>query len=133
TERKQAEEALANSEREFRAIFELAGSGKAQLDPTTSRFTRVNRKLCEITGYSQQELLERTYLDITHPEDRAADLERFLAVMQGGEDTWVSEKRFIRKDGRIAWVLVTGRVIRDAHGRPMHGIATIQDITERKF
>lgn len=133
TERKQAEEALANSEREFRAIFELAGSGKAQLDPTTSRFTRVNRKLCEITGYSQQELLERTYLDITHPEDRAADLERFLAVMQGGEDTWVSEKRFIRKDGRIAWVLVTGRVIRDAHGWPMHGIATIQDITERKF
>jgi PAS domain-containing protein len=77
TQRKQAEESLRSSEAEFRAIFELAGSGGCQTDPATGRFVRVNPKLCEITGYSSEELLSMTFPQITFAADRQKDLEQF--------------------------------------------------------
>ena len=132
TARRQIEERLAESEREFRAMFELAGAGKAQTDPETNQYTRVNRKLCEMTGYSEEELLGFTPADITHPDDRAEDEERSGRVRRGEEQVWVSEKRYIRKDGDIVWVLVTGSAIRDDNGKIVRTIATIQNISDRK-
>lgn len=132
TARKQAEAALRASEQEFRAVFELAGSGKAQVDPGSNRFVRVNRKFCEITGYTEAELLTLTYLDITHSEDRARDQAVTQPILHGEHDYWTSEKRYVRKDGRIIWVLVTGALLRDSQGQPFHTVATIHDITARK-
>jgi PAS domain S-box-containing protein len=132
TELARTERALEESEREFRGIFELALSGKASADPFTGRFLRVNRKLCEITGYAEAELLERTTADITHPEDRPRDAEALEGVVRGEASGWTIEKRFVRKDGDISWVIVTGTLLRDRDGRPTRAFATIHDITDRK-
>jgi PAS domain S-box-containing protein len=133
TEQKQAEHDLQVSEREFRAMFELAGSGKIQVDPITSRFLRVNQRYCEITGYSQEELLNKlTAAEVTHPDDREKEHEVVWPVRQGLRDHWQLEKRYLRKDGQVVWALVTGSLIRDETGRPLHTIATVQDITDLK-
>ena len=71
-DQKRVEEALRSSEKELRANFELAGIGQVQTDPKTGRYIRVNNRFCEMVGYSAAELLTMTYLDITHPDDRAA-------------------------------------------------------------
>jgi PAS domain S-box-containing protein len=131
TERKRSEEALRASEAEYRAIFELAGVGNAQSDPETGRLVRVNPKFCEITGYPAEELLGKTFLEITHPDDRDKDFEVFRRMISGEADYSV-EKRYVRKDGRVAWVNVNATVVRDDGGRPVRTAATIQDITERK-
>ncbi|HZN67476.1 MAG TPA: PAS domain S-box protein [Tepidisphaeraceae bacterium] len=132
TPRKVAEEALAASEREFRAMFELSASGKAQADPATGRFLRVNKRFCEITGYSEEELLRLRFHDITHPDDLASTLRTVEPIMRGEADEWQSEKRYVRKDGSVVWVNVTGSTVRDAGGKPLRAIATVQDVTSRK-
>lgn len=130
-DRKLADEALKAREEEFRSMFELAAVGSAQADPETGRFTRVNRKLCDITGYSEDELLNMTYRDITHPEDREQDTAQIQKVVKGEAGTWSTEKRYTRKDGKTIWVSVHGSVIR-IDARPHRTIANIVDITDRK-
>jgi PAS domain S-box-containing protein len=132
TERKRAEEALRASEENFRAMFEVASVGKVQADPTTGRFTRVNSAFCAITGYSEAELLERTIVDITHPEDREREDDSFSNMGQGDGHSYQSEKRYVRRDGTIVWVQVDANVICDSEGRPYRTAAVIQDITARK-
>jgi PAS domain S-box-containing protein len=131
TERKRAEEAIRASAEEYRAIFELAGVGKAQSEPGTGRLQRVNPKFCEITGYSAEELIGMSFLDLTHPEDRDNDAALFRRMLRG-EVEYSVEKRYVRKDGTVAWVNVNATAVRDAEGKPVSTVATIQDITERK-
>jgi PAS domain S-box-containing protein len=133
THRKEAEEVLRTSEADYRAMFELAGAGTVKADPATGRFLRVNRKMCEITGYSSEELLDMTFPEITHPDDREEDFDRFRRMIRGETREYASEKRYVRKDGSVVWVSVNAVVIRDAAGRPLHTVATIQDVTERKW
>ncbi len=132
TERKRTEEALRQSEEQLRAMFDLASVGIAQADPRTGRWLRVNRKMCEITGYSAGELLQLHVPDITHPEDRQSDWEAFERVMRGESPDYRMEKRYIRKDGTPVWVNVNVAVIRDAAGQPTRTVAAIEDITERR-
>jgi PAS domain S-box-containing protein len=132
SEKKMAEQALRNSEEEFRSIFELSAIGKAQADPSTGRFLRVNNKLCEISGYAEKELLSMTFTDITHPDDRQRDLEIYKKVLEGKINSWDTEKRYIRKDGSIVWVHVNGTLIRDENGDPYRSAAAIFDVTDRK-
>ena len=130
-DRKLVDEALKAREEEFRSMFELAAVGNAQSDPETGRFTRVNRRFCDITGYTEEELLNMTYQDITYPEDRARDTAQIQQVLRGERGTWSIEKRYTQKDGRIIWVSVNGTVMR-LDGRPHRTVANIVDITERK-
>jgi PAS domain S-box-containing protein len=132
TERKKAEELLQRSEAEFRGMFELSGVGMAEADPATGRFLRANRTFCEITGYAEHELLERSFRQITHPEDLSVDAARWERVVRGETDRWFSEKRYVRKDGAVVHVAVNGTCIRDPEGRPYRTIAVIQDITDRR-
>jgi PAS domain S-box-containing protein len=132
TERKKAEEALRASEVQFRAMFEVASIGIAQADIRTGKWLRVNQKMCEITGYSADEMLRMRIPEITHPEDRQRDWEAFQRVVRGETQDYRLEKRYVRKDGSLVWVNVNMTVIRDADGQPMRTMATIEDITERK-
>lgn len=105
----------------------------AQADPVSGKWLRVNRKMCEITGYSSEEMLAMPIVEITHPEDRQADREAFLKVMTGKSPDHRIEKRFIRKDGAIVWVNVNLAVIRDDRDQPVRTIAIIEDVTSRKL
>ena len=132
TERKWAEEAMAESEAQFRAMFEVASIGVAQADPHTGQWLRVNQKMCTITGYTADELLQVRFVDLTHPEDRKKDWEEFQRVARGEVPDYRLEKRYVRKDGSLVWVNVNVTVIRDSAGRPVRTMAAIEDITERK-
>ena len=132
TERKRAEEALRASEEQFRAMFDSASVGVAQANPKTGRLSRVNPKLCLITGYSAEELLTRRFSDITHPDDRERDWTLFERMVTTGGSEYQTEKRYVRKDGAIVWANVNVSVLRDATGVPTRTIALIMDITERR-
>ncbi len=132
TARVAAEEALRASEERFRAMFDFAPVGVAQADPATGRWLAVNPRLCAITGYSADELLAMRVSEITHPEDRGRDWELFQKVVSGEAPEYRIEKRYIRKDGSIAWVNVNMVVLRDSAGRPTRTVGLIEDITERK-
>lgn len=132
TQRTHSEMALRASEDEYRAIFELAGIGKMQTDLTTGRFVRVNRKFCEITGYTAEELLELSFADITHPDDVKASRESIAQIQSGAIIEHSADERYIRKDGRVIWVNLNATVIRDSQGRALRGVATVQDITDRR-
>jgi PAS domain S-box-containing protein len=132
TERKRAEEALASRERELRALFEHAGDGHSQADAQTGRYLRVNRKFCELTGYSEAELLGMTFYDMTHHDDRALNQEWVNRAAAGEIDEYALEKRYIRKDGSVIWVHVSVGFIRDAGGAASQTVASVRDISERK-
>jgi PAS domain S-box-containing protein len=125
-------EALQNSEAGFRAMFELSGVGMFQADSPAFRFTRVNRKFSEITGYSAEELLTKTYVGLTHPQDRRRDMNGLTRVLRDKTDSWSIEKRCIRKDGTVARVAVNGAVLRNETGQAVRILAMISDITARK-
>jgi PAS domain S-box-containing protein len=131
TARKGAEVALRESEERFRRTFELAGSGLAHVT-LDGHFLRVNPRVCEIFGYSQQELVGKSVKDISHPEDRdAADGPR-AGVLAGTTDSARLEKRYLRKDGSLVWVSLAIALERDAAGKPMYAISVLDDITPRK-
>lgn len=124
-------EGLGEGESLFRNAFESAGIGMA-LASLDGRFTAVNRALCELTGYSEAELLARDFQSITHPDDLAADLERVRRMLAGETGRFQMQKRYVRKDGGIVWITLTGSLVREADGRPKCLIGQIEDITARR-
>jgi len=131
TERKSAEDALRSSEERFRAIFEQAAVGMAIVG-LDDRYLLVNQRLCTMTGYSGEELLTKTFHDITHPDDHTPDQAYGLQIRAGDIDRSSREKRYIRKDGSILWIALTVSMVRDASGQPSYFIAVMEDSTERK-
>jgi PAS domain S-box-containing protein len=127
-----ANDALRQSGEQFRGLFEMASIGMAQADAHSGRILRANRKLCEITGYSEAELTAMHVADITHPEDRAQERILMEKIISGELPGYQLDKRYIRKDGSVAWANVNATIIRDAAGRPLHRMATIEDVTKRR-
>jgi len=130
--RKQAEEKLRQSENHFRALFEARAVGSVECEAKTGRFLRVNQKMCEIVGYSAEELQERTFAEITHPEDWDFTTDKYQLFITGKVPEYEVEKRYLRKDGSIVWVGVNSSLLLDEEGHPWHTVAVIQDITKRK-
>ncbi|MFN8492887.1 MAG: PAS domain S-box protein [Caldilineaceae bacterium] len=131
SDRKAAEAALRESEERFRATFEQAAVGVAQTN-FEGRYLRVNQRLCEITGYNQTELLQKTFQEITHPADLAVDLAVSARVLSGELPSCRIEKRFIRQDGSWVWTTLTASVVRDEAGAIKYGIAIVEDISAQK-
>jgi PAS domain S-box-containing protein len=132
-ERIRAEEKLRESEERFRAVFEQATVGVALCDPQDGRFLSINRAYCDITGYSAEELLQKSWKDITHSDE---DIETGLALARGARDQntpfYSFEKRYLRKDGSMAWVKLLGSDIRNQQGEVKYTAEIIIDITDRK-
>ena len=131
SERKRAEDALRESEARFRATFENAAVGFAHVGMDGS-WLRVNQRLCEIVGYSRQELLTKTFQDITHPDDLATDLDRFARLKHGEITSYGMDKRYIRKGGDVVWIRLTVALQRDDAGTPLYCISIVEDISARK-
>jgi PAS domain S-box-containing protein len=125
------EHALRQSEELYRSTFQSAGVGVAHVSPE-GRWLRVNRKLCDIVGYSEPELLDLTFQQITHPDDLPSDLVQTEKLLNGTLDMFAMEKRYIRKDGSHVWINLTVSCMRDATGKPDHFISVIEDINARK-
>ena len=131
TDRKLAEESLRKSEIRFRSYFDLPLVGIAITSPETG-WLDVNQKLCEILGYSRDELVRLTWPEITHPDDIAGDIAQFERVLAGESEGYSLDKRFIHKDGRVIHASISARCVRGSDGTPDYFVALVQDISERK-
>ncbi|HEX2281945.1 MAG TPA: PAS domain S-box protein [Thermomicrobiales bacterium] len=126
-----ANRALRESEERFRGAFDGASIGMALVSPE-GRFLEVNRALCGILGYSEDELLAKTFQDLTHPDDLDADRDQAEQLLANEISTYQVEKRYVCKDGRVAWVRVTVSLVHDAQGDPLYFVFQMQDITPYK-
>jgi PAS domain S-box-containing protein len=132
TDRKVTEERLRESEEHHRALFEQGAVGHAAVEPETGRFLRVNARYCTMHGYSENQLLGRSFLEFTHPDDRDADHERFMSVVSGASGGYDAEKRYVRRDGSVTWVRVTANAVHDVQGKTLFNLVVAQDINKRK-
>lgn len=131
TREQQHEDALAASEERYRATFEQAPMGIAHVGPDGS-WLRVNRGLCDIVGYTAEELKALRFQDITHPEDLDADVELAQKMLAGELQRYSFEKRYIHKAGHTVWINLTVSLIQHADGTPNYFVSVIEDIQERK-
>lgn len=130
--RNQFENALQMSEERFHRALDMAPIGMAIID-LNGKYLEVNHALCRLTGYSKEELLTRTYQDITHPDDLKFDLINAQQLIKGNTHLYQVEKRYIRKDESFTWVQITAAVLHDKQtNEPIHFIVQIEDITLRK-
>jgi PAS domain S-box-containing protein/diguanylate cyclase (GGDEF)-like protein len=124
--------ALASeAQRYFDVAFDNAPIGKALFNPD-GEYVRVNEALCKLLGRAQHDLIGRRDQDLTHPDDRQADVDVAWEILAGEYDTHQCEKRFVRPDGSIVWVLANLTFLRDDEGRPLSWVGQFQDITARK-
>ena len=131
TERKRAEEELRASEERFRNAFAHAATGMALTD-LDGRFLEVNQAFCQITGYTERELVARDFPSITHQDDLLRNIDLMRQLLAGIVPSYVIEKRYIHKQGGVVWVRISVSLLRDSKHRPQHLIALVEDVTERK-
>jgi PAS domain S-box-containing protein len=131
-ERVEAQGALARSEAQYRASFEYASVGKVHSEPFSGRIVRVNRAFAQMLGYEPDELVGRTGFELTWPDDRGNDEGYYQRFLAGEADSYVQEKRYIRKDGTPLWCRASATVARSADTRePIMLVGVIEDIDER--
>ncbi len=131
SEARRIRDQLQESEERFRLTIEEAPIGMT-LVALDGRFVRVNRRLCEIVGYSTEELQQKTFRDITHPDDLQADLALVGQLTRGEIPFYQLEKRYIRKDGSSVPIMLSASILRGSDGAPRYYIAQIEDISHRK-
>jgi len=127
-----AERSLRESEGRFRALVEEAAVGVAEIETSTGRFFTVNRRLCEMVGRTEEELLATTFQAISHPEDLPLHEERTALLLAGKIGHYSLEKRYLRKDGEIVWVNITVSPLWKQGETPGCNMIVVEDIAERK-
>jgi diguanylate cyclase (GGDEF)-like protein/PAS domain S-box-containing protein len=135
TERRAAEGAAREAEERFRSAFEYGPVGIALVDVSSGRrgrYIEVNRAICEISGYSEEELLTTSRQALTHPEDAEAEQGLFDQLLAGEIPSYSVENRTLRPDGEWAWTAVNTSLVRDDAGQPLYAIIQVQDVSERK-
>ncbi len=132
TAKQQAEIALRESEARLNSMFRNAAAGMAMADFPGGRFTRVNPELCRMLGYSEEELLTKSVLDVIHPDDREASRTRISDALKEQVSGYQVEVCHQHKDGSPIWCLVSMGYIRDEAGKKSSGVALLQDITEKR-
>jgi PAS domain S-box-containing protein len=130
--RKALERELGEREQLLRLFFDLPFIGMAVTSAETKRWLRYNDRLCEILGYSREELAERSWAELTHPDDLGADVEAFEQVLRGERDGYQMDKRYLRKDGSTVDASIDVKVVRKGDGSAEYFLATVQDISDRK-
>jgi len=131
SERIETEQRILESEIRFRGTFENASVGIAHVS-LEGRWLLMNKRLCEIVGYTQEELEGMTFQDISHPDDLEVDLDLARQLERGEIPTYSIEKRYLRKNGSYVWCSLTVSVVRSNSGNAEYFISVIVDITERK-
>jgi len=132
TERKQAEEALRQSEQRFRSAFDTTAVSMCLTAPE-GRFLQVNASLCQMLGYSAAALLTLTIVQLTHPDDLGVTVEHAQKLLAGEISYYHLEKRYRHKDGHTIWCLLSVSLVRDRAQQPLYFVAQIQDMTERQL
>ncbi len=130
-EEKKLQNELRESEQRFRGVFECGAGGVvvASLDGT---FLQVNQYFCKMLGYSEEELLSKTFMDITHPDDLEKEMPDYEKTLVGELSRVSFEKRYIDKNGDIVWILIGVSVLSDQAGKPECFVGLVQNISERK-
>ena len=131
TERHRAASKLRDSEQQFRVAFTHSAIGMA-LVSLDGRFLQVNGTLCRMLGYSETELLSTKFQPLTVPEDLAMDLAYVRRAIAGEISHFEIEKRYLHKDGRIIWALLTAALVRDTSDKPLYFVSQVHDISERR-
>ncbi len=127
---KRVEDSLVSAELIFAQTFNQAAVGMANVS-LMGKWLRVNPKLCEMLGYTEQELINLTFQEITHPDDLDSDLSQLYELVSGHIDTYSIEKRYFNKQGRVVWALLTVSLARTPDNKPNHFISIIVDINEK--
>lgn len=126
------EKALQESEGRFRIIFEQAAVGVALIHTPTGRFFRINRRYCDMIGYTQEEMLNQTFMVITHPDDLDEDLNNMKQLIKGSIRSFSINKRYLHKNGSEVWVNLTVSPAWQPNEEPTFHIAITEDITENR-
>ena len=121
----------AESETRFRGAFETSAIGMA-LVSLEGGWLEVNKSLLNMLGYTEEELLAKTFQDITHPDDLETDLEYVKKMIDGEISTYKMEKRYFHKDGHVIWILLSVSMVKDDDDKPLYFVSQIQDITDVK-
>jgi len=131
TQRRRAEELLKESEERFRRAFEESPIG-ASLVASDHKFVKVNKALTEMLGYTEQELLRRSVVDVTHPDDVSRSLSLSEKMFEGKIPGFRFEKRYLKKNGGTVWIDLTATSVHSSDGAFLYGLGMVQNITERK-
>ena len=131
TEDRATQRDLVRAEQRFRLTFDNAPTGIALVD-LAGRLLQVNAAFCRVVGYDEDELLARTFQDITHPDDLEADLTLFRGLLAGEAESYALEKRYVHAAGHVVWIHLSVALARDEQGAPLHVISHIEDITDRR-
>jgi PAS domain S-box-containing protein len=124
-------EAFRESEERFRGAFESSGIGMAVVG-TDGRWQKVNRALCDIAGYSEQEMLIMASRDIVHPDDAQSGITYMRRILNGEINSYNIEKRYMHKQGHAVWILLHVSLVKDTKGKALYFVYQVQDITGRK-
>ena len=132
TQRKEAEAALRVSEERFRNVFENTPLGIAVADPDL-RFTKVNPAFARLVEYTEEELVQKSFLEITHPDDRGPSEALVRRLFAGSIPSYTLQKRYVTKNGEIRWLNLTATAIRNDVGVPVSVLGLAEDITGRRL